>query len=155
MRQPPSQVSFVFGRGATRPLDVEHCRGILPRGGTILGTSRTNPYKIEGGVEKIEANLKETQLTYLRIGQEATIVADAYPDVVYRTKVQSISPATGAEFSLLPPQNASGNWVKVVQRVPVLISLDAAPDGQTPLRAGMTVTARVDTGHVRTLSALR
>lgn len=96
----------------------------------------------------VEANLKETQLTHVRLGQRATIVADAYPDIVYRTTVQSISPATGAEFSLLPPQNASGNWVKVVQRVPVRFEIVPEP-GQPPLRAGMTVTVTIDTERDR------
>ena len=77
------------------------------------------------------------------------------PDAKWRGRVSTIAPATKAEFAILPAQNSSGNWVKVVQRVPVLISLDSAADRQTPLRAGMTVTARVDTGHVRSLSALR
>lgn len=102
----------------------------------------------------IEANFKETQLTHLREGQPVTVVADAYPDAQWRGRVSTIAPATKAEFSLLPAQNASGNWVKVVQRVPVLVALDPASD-RPPLRAGMTVTARVDTGHVRSLSALR
>jgi membrane fusion protein, multidrug efflux system len=103
----------------------------------------------------IEANFKETQLTHMREGQEVSVVADAYPGTTFRGRVSTIAPATKAEFAILPAQNSSGNWVKVVQRVPVLITLDAAPDGQMPLRAGMTVTARVDTGHVRSLSALR
>ena len=103
----------------------------------------------------VEANFKETQLTHMREGQEVTVVADAYPDAKWRGRVSTISPATKAEFSLLPAQNSSGNWVKVVQRVPVLVALDPAPPGQAPLRAGMTVTARVDTGHVRSLSARR
>ena len=96
----------------------------------------------------VEANLKETQLTHVRLGQKATIVADAYPDISYRTTVQSISPATGAEFSLLPPQNASGNWVKVVQRVPVRFAIEPEPD-QPPLRSGMTVTVSIDTERDR------
>jgi membrane fusion protein (multidrug efflux system) len=103
----------------------------------------------------VEANFKETQLTHMREGQVVTVVADAYPDAHWRGRVSTIAPATKAEFSLLPAQNSSGNWVKVVQRVPVLISLDDLSAGQTQLRAGMTVTARVDTGHVRSLSALR
>ncbi len=103
----------------------------------------------------VEANFKETQLTRMREGQEATVVADAYPDVQWRGRVSTIAPATKAEFSLLPAQNSSGNWVKVVQRVPVLIALEPVQAGQPALRAGMTVTARVDTGHVRSLSALR
>jgi membrane fusion protein (multidrug efflux system) len=84
-----------------------------------------------------------------------TALAAASPAPRWRRRLPTIAPATKAESPLLPAQNSSGNWVKVVQRVPVLISLDSAPDGHTPLRAGMTVTARVDTGHVRTLSALR
>ncbi len=103
----------------------------------------------------VEANFKETQLTRMREGQEATVVADAYPDVQWRGRVSTIAPATKAEFSLLPAQNSSGNWVKVVQRVPVLIALEPVQAGQAALRAGLTVTARVDTKHVRRLSALR
>ena len=67
----------------------------------------------------VEANFKETELTHVRKGLAATVVLDIYPDVVWQAEVESISPATGAEFALLPPQNASGNWVKVVQRLPV------------------------------------
>ncbi len=92
----------------------------------------------------ITANLKETQLTHLSTGQEATIRADAYPDHEWRARVSSISPATGAEFSLLPPQNASGNWVKVVQRIPVRLTLAKADDGPV-LRTGMSVSVRIDT----------
>lgn len=103
----------------------------------------------------VEANFKETQLTHLREGQSATVVADAYPQLEWRARVATISPATGAEFALLPPQNASGNWVKVVQRVPVVISLESASRGETPLRAGMTVTVRVYTGHERSLASLK
>ena len=108
---------------------------------------------IESGPVWVEANFKETQLTHMREGQAVTLVADAYPDAVFRGKVGTIAPATKAEFSLLPAQNASGNWVKVVQRVPVLVALEPAP-GQPQLRAGMTVTAKVDTGHERSLSAM-
>jgi membrane fusion protein (multidrug efflux system) len=98
----------------------------------------------------IEANLKETQLTHVREGQEVKVEIDAYPDVVWNAKVASISPATGAEFSVLPPQNASGNWVKVVQRLPVRIAIEYSPD-KPPLRAGMTATVTVDTHHKREL----
>jgi membrane fusion protein (multidrug efflux system) len=109
---------------------------------------------IEDSAVWVEANFKETQLTHLREGQGATVVADAYPGREWRARVATISPATGAEFALLPPQNASGNWVKVVQRVPVRLRLDEAPGDGPPLRAGMTVTVRVDTGRERTLSGL-
>jgi membrane fusion protein (multidrug efflux system) len=96
----------------------------------------------------VEANLKETQLTHVRVGQRVEIVVDAYPDRTFQATVASISPSTGAELAILPPQNASGNWVKVVQRVPVRIELaEAAPD----LRAGMTVAVSVDTERTYSL----
>ncbi len=98
----------------------------------------------------VEANFKETQLTWMRVGQLAHIVADAYPDVVWPGDIVSIAPATGAEFAVLPPQNATGNWVKVVQRIPVRIQVEQ-PAGMPPLRAGMTVTVGVDTGVSRGL----
>ena len=99
----------------------------------------------------VEANLKETQLTHILPGQQATIVADAYPNKTWESVVSSIAPATGAEFSILPPQNASGNWVKVVQRIPInLVITDPANGPQ--LRAGMTVSVRIDTRRKRELS---
>ena len=105
---------------------------------------------IESGDTWVEANFKETQLAGVRVGQSARIVADAYPGVEWRARVSTIAPATGAEFALLPPQNATGNWVKVVQRVPVHLAIEQTPD-QPPLRAGMTVTVTVDTGKARGL----
>ena len=98
----------------------------------------------------IEANLKETQLAHVRPGQKARIVIDAYPDHEWTAQVLSISPSTGAELSVLPPQNASGNWVKVVQRVPVRLKLDRVHEG-VQLRAGMTVEVSIDTGRDRSL----
>jgi membrane fusion protein, multidrug efflux system len=92
----------------------------------------------------IEANLKETQLEHVEVGQQVEIDADAYPNDLWIGQVASISPATGAEFALIPPQNATGNWVKVVQRLPVRIAVEPAA-GQPPLRAGMTVTVSIDT----------
>ena len=105
---------------------------------------------VESGETWIEANLKETQLTHLELGQDATVVADAYSDDTYKAVVESISPATGAEFALLPPQNASGNWVKVVQRIPVRLRI-VAEEGRKPLRAGMTVTVSIDSERERSL----
>lgn len=101
----------------------------------------------------IEANLKETELTWVRAGQAARIVVDAYPDIEWEAVVESISPAAGSEFALLPPQNASGNWVKVVQRVPVKLQL-VNPAAEPALRAGMTAEIRIDTGRQRTLAQL-
>jgi membrane fusion protein (multidrug efflux system) len=108
---------------------------------------------IPAGEVWIEANFKETQLAGVRVGQPVRVIADAYPGAEFSARVRAIAPATGAQFALLPPQNASGNWIKIVQRVPVLIDLEPkgqAPDGPS-LRAGMTVTVSVDTGQSRGL----
>ncbi len=94
----------------------------------------------------VEVNLKETQLTHVRLGQTVTVEIDAYPDVVWRATVDSISPATGAEFAILPPQNATGNWVKVVQRLPIRLALEDAKGGPG-LRAGMSASIEIDTEH--------
>jgi membrane fusion protein (multidrug efflux system) len=93
----------------------------------------------------VEANFKETQLGGIAEGGDVTFTVDAYPDVVMRGKVESISPATGSVFSLLPPENATGNFTKVVQRVPVKILVDAHDAADHPLRAGMSVIVEVDT----------
>ncbi len=98
----------------------------------------------------VEANLKETELTNIALGQSATVVVDAYPDYTWRAAVHSIAPTTGAEFALLPPQNATGNWVKVVQRVPVSLRIERSDD-EPVLRAGMTVTVSIDTERDRGL----
>jgi membrane fusion protein (multidrug efflux system) len=98
----------------------------------------------------VEANFKETELTYVKVGQRARVVLDTYPDTSWEAIVESVSPATGAEFAILPPQNASGNWVKVVQRLPVKLRL-LPHVGEPPLRAGMTATVSIDTGRQRSL----
>ena len=98
----------------------------------------------------IQANFKETELTHVKPGQTATVHIDTYPDNDRAARVASISSATGAEFAVLPPQNATGNWVKVVQRLPVRLKLEPAP-GEPALRAGMSVTVTIDTGHKRQL----
>lgn len=107
------------------------------------------------GVDRVwvDASPKETDLTFLKPGDVATIEIDTYPHRVWRARVASVSPASGSEFSVLPPQNASGNWVKVVQRIPVRLRLEL-PDGAPPLRAGMSATVQIDTGHKRTLADL-
>jgi membrane fusion protein (multidrug efflux system) len=99
----------------------------------------------------VDANPKETQLTYMRPGQPVTVKVDAYPGTKWTGEVESISPAAAQEFSLLPAQNTSGNWVKVVQRVPVRVRVDTSDGRLPPLRAGMSVEAEVDTGHRRGL----
>jgi membrane fusion protein (multidrug efflux system) len=100
---------------------------------------------VEVGDVWITANFKETQLTSMRPGQRATVDVDAYGDKTLKGHVDSIAPATGARFSLLPPENATGNFVKVVQRVPVKIVLDAGQDPEHLLRPGMSVVPRVFT----------
>jgi membrane fusion protein (multidrug efflux system) len=97
----------------------------------------------------IEANFRETGLTHMRPGQEATIDVDAYPDRAFKAHIVSMSPGTGSDFAVLPPENATGNWVKVVQRLPVRLELDEI-DPNRPLFSGISVTARVDTAHRRT-----
>ncbi|MGC1772472.1 MAG: HlyD family secretion protein [Pseudolabrys sp.] len=96
----------------------------------------------------VDANPKETDITYLRIGQKATIDVDSFPDRTFTGTVVAVSPGTGAQFSILPPQNATGNWVKVVQRLPVRIAFDKSEDTKL-LRSGMSVNVDIDTGHSR------
>jgi membrane fusion protein, multidrug efflux system len=119
--------------------------------GKYLAASTTAFYLIDTDHVWIEATPKETELTYVRPGQPATITVDAYPNAQWRGTVESISPAGAQEFSLLPAQNTSGNWVKVVQRVPIRIHVDTSNKAQPPLRAGMSVEVAVDTGHARGL----
>ena len=96
----------------------------------------------------VDANPKETDITYLRVGQKATLDVDSFPDRTFTGTVVAVSPGTGAQFSILPPQNATGNWVKVVQRVPVRIAFDKSEDTRL-LRSGMSVNVEIDTRHSR------
>src|SRR5207237_4958796 len=95
-----------------------------------------------------EANVKETELTHMRPGQSATVEVDTYPGFVLPAKVESMSPGTGLTFSLLPAENATGNWVKVVQRLPVRLSLQC-DKSDLLLHAGLSATVEVDTQHRR------
>ena len=104
----------------------------------------------------LEANLKETELTNIKVNQSAVFTPDAYPNNSWNAKVESISPATGSEFSILPPQNSSGNWVKVVQRVPVKIAIGSSiineniqNNSKKDLRVGMSVSVTIDTKYKR------
>jgi membrane fusion protein (multidrug efflux system) len=96
----------------------------------------------------IEANPKETELTHVKPGDKVDVTVDTYPGRVWKAEVESIAPNSGSEFSVLPAQNTSGNWVKVVQRIPVRIRIDRTPNDPI-LRAGMSVIADIDTGHTR------
>ncbi len=102
----------------------------------------------------VDANPKETDITYLRVGEKATLDVDSFPNHTFTGHVIAVSPGTGAQFSILPPQNATGNWVKVVQRVPVRIAFDK-DDFTAQLRAGMSVTVSIDTHHSRWPAWLR
>jgi membrane fusion protein, multidrug efflux system len=101
----------------------------------------------------IDANMKETDLTHVKPGDHVDVYVDTYPGHVWSGTVQSIAPAAGSEFSILPAQNSSGNWVKVVQRIPVRVKVDPKSEA-LPLRAGMSVTVEIDTGRRRGLSEL-
>ncbi len=118
------------------------------------GLSGTGAVALVGSEDLwVEANFKETDLTHVRTGNPATVTIDAFPGTKITGRVESISPASGAEFSIIPAQNASGNWVKVVQRIPVRIAIERKP-GTPALRAGMSVGTTIDTGRRRTLADL-
>jgi membrane fusion protein (multidrug efflux system) len=143
---------------AQRQLDHTIVRA--PFGGTVTNVPSIAPGKylaastmafflVDTDHVWIDSNPKETELTYVRPGQPATITVDTYPGVEWRGQVESISPAAAQQFSLLPAQNTSGNWVKVVQRIPMRVSVDTSDQKKPPLRAGMSVEVNVDTGHGR------
>lgn len=143
--------------------DLEHVLVKAPADGIIVNGSTFPGENIIGGspvmnliTDKrvwLEANFKETDLRYMRVGQPVDITIDTYPDLDLHGTVAIIAPATGAEFSLLPAQNSSGNWVKVVQRISILISFDERPSEHL-LVAGMSAEVSVDTGHKRLVPGL-
>jgi membrane fusion protein (multidrug efflux system) len=145
-------------------LNLSHARVTAPAAGIISQTAGLRPglYLAAGApalalVETArlwaEASAKETDLTFVHPGQQAMVTVDTYPGYSWQGTVETISPATGAQFALIPAQNATGNWVKVVQRIPLHIALQ--PSGDAPnLRAGMSVTVTIDTLHKRTLGDL-
>ena len=119
--------------------------------GKYLQASTTAFYLVATDHVWVDANPKETELTNVRAGQPAAVSVDTYPDTQWAGTVESISPAAAQEFSLLPAQNTSGNWVKVVQRIPMRVRVDTSDTSLPPLRAGMSVEVDVDTGHARGL----
>ena len=119
--------------------------------GKYLQASMTAFYLVATDYVWVDSNPKETELTNVRPGQPVMVTVDTYPDVEWHGAVESISPAAAQEFSLLPAQNTSGNWVKVVQRIPMRVRLDTSNKNLPPLRAGMSVEVNVDTGHQRGL----
>ena len=151
------EAKAVFDRAE---IDILETRVLSPVDGTLVNMKLQVGEYVERGADIfsivssdpiwIEANYKETQLTNMKIGQTVKVIADAYPDMVWDGEIELIAQATGAEFALLPPQNATGNWIKVVQRVPVRIKVDRfAHDAE--LRVGMTATVSVETGTNRGL----
>lgn len=102
----------------------------------------------------VDANPKESDFTYVAVGQSVTLDVDAFPDHQFKGTVGSLSPGTGATFAILPPQNATGNFVKIVQRVPVRIYFDKNDAAVQRLKAGMSTYVTIDTGHKRTLAGL-
>src|SRR5258706_512235 len=117
--------------------------------GKYLQGSMTAFYLVATDHVWVDANPKETQLTYVQPGQPVTVTVDTYPELEWHGTVESISPAAAQEFQLLPAQNTSGNWVKVVQRIPMRVRVDTSDKSRPPLRAGMSVEVDVDTGHAR------
>ncbi len=144
-------------------LDLKHTVVYAPANGIVSQTDRLNVGQyvtaasmvatlVESDSAWIEANFKETELTHMSVGQQATVSVDAYPDREFTGIVASIGAGTGSEFALLPAQNATGNWVKVVQRVPVRIEIDKNAGDE--IRTGMSAYVSVDTGFVRPLPAV-
>jgi membrane fusion protein (multidrug efflux system) len=117
--------------------------------GTYLAASTTAFYLVDTDHLWVDATPKETELTYVRPGQPVTVTVDTYPNAVWRGVVESVSPAAAQQFSLLPAQNTSGNWVKVVQRIAIRVRIDTNDKNLPPLRAGMSVVVDVETGHTR------
>jgi membrane fusion protein (multidrug efflux system) len=122
--------------------------------GKYLAASTVAFYLVDTDHLWIDATPKETELTHVRAGQEASITVDTYPGQTWHGVVESISPAAAQQFALLPPQNTSGNWVKVVQRVPLRVAVDSGDRNRPLLRAGMSVEVKIDTGHARGLPFL-
>ncbi len=115
------------------------------RPGAVLNAGTPAFPLVESGAWWVDANFKETDLARIRHGQPATIKLDMYPGYEIEGIVESISPGSGALFSVLPPENATGNWVKVTQRFPVRIKIQSKNDPKRPLRVGATATVRIDT----------
>ncbi|MEH6688470.1 MAG: HlyD family secretion protein [Halopseudomonas sabulinigri] len=125
----------------------------LPKPGQYVSAGSMALALVGSDAPWVEANFPETDLTYVQPGQEVEVRIDIYPDRVWHATVESLSPATGSEFSVIPAQNATGNWVKIVQRVPVRIQLQME-EGGPPLLAGLSTEVEIDTGHRRQLSDL-
>jgi membrane fusion protein (multidrug efflux system) len=156
----PSVLEAVARRDRAR-LDLEHATVRAPATGLVSQTDRLLVGQflpvgtpalslVETEDSWVEANFKETDLTHMAVGQAATVEFAAYPGTTFAARIDSIGAGTGSEFSLLPAQNATGNWVKVVQRVPVRLKLETTAP-KLALRAGLSADVSVDTRHTRSL----
>jgi len=146
---------LVLAQLAQARLDLDHAIVRAPADGTIGQTTLQPGDFLAAGQAAmplvantlwVDANFKETDLTHVVVGQPATIEVDTFPGKKWQARVASISPASGAEFSVLPAQNATGNWVKIVQRIPVRLSIEPAQGDGMILRAGMSAVVEIDTG---------
>ena len=144
-------------------LDLDHTVIQAPMAGLVTKVPEPGAYLTTGAIALVlvaesnlwvEANFNEGDLTYVRMGQPVKVRIDTFPGVEWAGEVESLSPASGAEFAILPPQNATGNWVKIVQRVPVRIRLSEVRE-DLPLRAGLSAWVKIDTGHRRELPGKR
>lgn len=140
-------------------LNLDYTRITAPKDGIVTKPPEAGEFLAVGSAVMslvasdnlwVEANFIETDLTHVRVGQTVKVRVDTYPDVTWEGEVQSISPATGAEFSVIPAQNATGNWVKIAQRVPVRISIKPNHDAPA-LQAGLSTGIEIDTGYKRSL----
>jgi membrane fusion protein, multidrug efflux system len=148
---------------AQRNLDLTTVRALMPGIATQVDQIQLGRFVMAGtpvfsvidtSKPWVDANPKESDFTYVAVGQSVTIDVDAFPNHVFKGTVGSLSPGTGAQFAILPPQNATGNFVKVVQRVPVRIYFDSNDKYVQKLKAGMSAYTSIDTGHRRSLAAL-
>lgn len=158
IEQHPSYLAAVAALKQAK-LNLEHTRVYATQNGVVTRPPELGEFVNMGATAMmlvanenlwIEANFVETDLTHVRPGQKVEVRIDTYPDVKWEGEVQSLSPATGAEFSVIPAQNATGNWVKIAQRVPVKISIKANPQAPA-LQAGLSSQIEIDTGYRRKL----
>ena len=160
---PPSYQAQAALAQAERDLDHTEMRAPMNGIATLVDQIQLGRFVVAGSpvftiidVAKpwVDSNLKESDMTHVAVGQPVEIEVDAFPDHVFKGTVGSLSPGTGAQFAILPPQNATGNFVKVVQRVPIRIYFDETDKYVRKLKAGMSVYATIDTGHQRSLAGL-
>lgn len=156
--------SYLLAQAAIEAAKLNITRSLIvaPESGTVYQPPQTGQYIGAGSTALvlvadsniwIEANIPETDLTYVQVGQPVEIKVDTYPKETWMGEVESISPATGAEFSVIPAQNATGNWVKIAQRLPVRIKVNPQ-QGQPPLQAGLSTTISIDTKHERQIHGI-